>query len=805
MAKAKSKKQVDEPEDKTRAGERAESKKLLERIRDRFKVMTDADDDNRRLALDDLKFAHEPGAQWDQALKKERGDRPCYEFNKLRITIKRVINHIRANRPAGKVRAVEDGDKDTADIYDGLNRNIWNVSDADTVVDYAAEYVVAGGMGAWRVTTEYSDDTAFEQDIFIRPIKNPFCLYADPTASDPFKRDADDWILTEKISKKAYETRYPKAKRVSFEDVEFDDDTDWEDDETVRICEYWYKKAYDKTLYLLPTGETVDKLPHGVKPVRERQVKCPKIMMVIASGDAILEGPTEWAGKMFPFVMVHGEWRVIDGKVQWHGLTRFSKDAQRAYNASRTAINETIALAPQAKWLMTPEQYLGLEKHIADAHKQNIPVMFYNNQPGAQQPTRLGGPEVPVALIQEAGMASEDIKATSGIFDASLGNQSNETSGIAIRSRQEQGEIATYNYMDNISKGVRITDEIVLDLIPHIIDTTRAIRILGADGGEKYVKVNTPVQDPQTGEITVMNDLTRGKYDVTVTSGPSFSTQRQEAAEVYTAIGQAVPQLWAVAGDLVVKAMDLPYSEQIADRLKAILPPQIQQQMSEGKPIPPEVQAVMQQAEQAMAIVQQQSQLVQQAAQEVEQSKAESDKAKAEVQTEIANLKTAQAQFEAKVAKEVANLVQREAQLSIQQSQIENQSLKVEHERGSLEQERGKVVLADEASQAIENIKELAADFSNVAFAMADRLDPPKPEKPKTRRQVSLKRNGPDLVGQIDEVDEAGNVVSTRGAKMSRQGDELIAAIEQLGDDGQIAGVKEARLKRVNGNLVGTA
>src|SRR3954462_11633394 len=150
-------------------------KALLTRIRDRFAVMTEADDVNRNKSIDDLKFAFEPGYQWDPTLKKERGDRPCYEFNKLRITIKRVINHIRANRPQGKVLAVEDGDKDTADIYDGLIRNIWNVSDADTVVDYAAEYVVAGGMGGWRVTTEYADDTVFDQDIFVRSIKNPFC------------------------------------------------------------------------------------------------------------------------------------------------------------------------------------------------------------------------------------------------------------------------------------------------------------------------------------------------------------------------------------------------------------------------------------------------------------------------------------------------------------------------------------------------------------------------------------------------------------------------------------------------------
>ena len=248
-------------EPKADAKERSELKDLLKRIRDRYKVMVEADDTNRKLAMADLKFVHEPGFQWDETLKRERGDRPCYEFNKLRITIKRVINHIRANRPAAKVRGVEDGDKDTAEIYEGQIRNIWNTSDADTVVDYASEYVVAGGMGAWRVTTEYSDDTVFDQDIFIRAIKNPFCLYADPSASDPFKRDAEDWILTEKMANSTFDAKYPKAKRVSFDDVSFDDDDQWEEEEQTRVCEYWYKKPYTKTLYLLKDGKTVEEVP----------------------------------------------------------------------------------------------------------------------------------------------------------------------------------------------------------------------------------------------------------------------------------------------------------------------------------------------------------------------------------------------------------------------------------------------------------------------------------------------------------------------------------------------------------------
>lgn len=759
------KKPTNQAEDKPEDGSRAESKKLLQRVRDRYKIMTEADQTNREKALADLKFAHVPGEQWDPDLKKERGDRPCYEFNKLRITIKRVINHIRANRPAGKVRAVEDGDKDTADIYEGQIRNIWNVSDGDTVVDYEAEYVVAAGMGGWRVTTEYSSDTVFDQDIFIRAIKNPFCLYADPSASDSLKRDAEDWILTEKISNSSYEQRWPKAKRTSFEDVTFDDDEDWTEDEQTRICEYWYKKPAVKTLYLLENGKTVDQLPQGVVALKQREVKCYEIWMVIVSGDAILEGPTKWAGSMFPFVQVHGEWRVIDGKVEWHGLTRFSKDAQRAYNVQRTSEIETVALTPQAKWLMSAKQFLGLEQHIADAHKKNIPVMLYNDVPNTNAPQWLGGAQVSPGSAHLTMVASEDIKATSGIFDASLGNQSNETSGRAIRARQEQGEIATYNFPDNIAKGIRRTYEILVDLIPKIYDSTRSLRILGADMTEKYVKVNEVVPDPENpGQTMTLNDLSRGKYDVTVTVGPNYSTQRQEASETFTQLAQAFPPIMQVAGDILVKNMDVPGSEQLAERLRFLLPPQIQESINQDKPVPPEVQAVMNQAQQAMQIVQQQSQLVQAAAQEAEQGKAEAEKAKAAVDQARAELKVAQAQFEAKVAQELAKLVQKEAALTVKETNIGAATNELQSVGRELE---GKVSLGAEAQQATQNIQALTEQFGQIAAEILQRIENP-PEKPKTTRRVSAKRNGGGLDFQVDDVDEAGQVVSSRAGTVTR-------------------------------------
>lgn len=654
--------------------------------------MFDADSTNRQLALNDLRFLHEPGQQWDERVKAERGDlRPMYEFNKLRITVKRIVNDMRANRPQGKVRAVEDGDKPTANVFEGLIRNLWNVSDGDTVIDHAAEYQVGAGMGAWRITTDYVADDSFDQCIYVKPIRNPFCLYADNSSQDLLKRDAMDWILTEKISKSAFEERWPGVDPISFDDVNFDDDEDWENEEKIRICEYWWKEPVEKTLLLLSNGATVDANTEdgqpealkgaGLEVVKERRVKAYKIMMCIAGGgNRMLEQPTEWAGSEFPFVLVYGESVVIDGRTSWFGLTRFGKDAQKAYNYSRTNMIESVSLAPLAKYWATPEQAKGLTEQWAVAHKTNMPFQLYNAdaKTGGAPPQRMGSADVPVALIQETQHSSEDIKAVTGIYDASLGAQGNETSGKAINARQRQGEIATFNYMDNMAKGIRRTWEILIDLVPKIYDTERSVRILGQDGAEDYAKVNAI--DPQTGNA--INDLSAGKYDVTVTVGPSFATMRQEAAEAYGELASRDPNVMMAAGDLVFKAMDLPYAEQIAERYQALLPPPIQQLITKGKQLPPEVQAALGQVQQAQQQVQQHGQLLQAAEQELKQLQASAQSDKAGAQLASANLKT------------------QEAHLASLQKDLEAAQAKLDNERALLAKETENAILRIQLAQA---------------------------------------------------------------------------------------------------------
>jgi hypothetical protein len=645
-------------------------KELLIRIRNRSRLMIEGDDQNRQDAKDDIRFVSIPGEQWDQKVKTARGSRPCYEFDKLSIKSQRVINEMRANRPAGKVRAAEDGDKKTADVREGLCRNIANVSDLDTICDYAGVYQVEGGMGAWRVVTEYVKGSRRKQRIRAKPIPNPFCLYWDPSSTDPLKRDAQDWCLIDTMSKSAFNAKYgKKVKKISFDASECEEDPDWDNQENIRVCEYWYKETKQKEVWVLADGREIDSTAKGAESIDPSLIQSKEsvdydcIMMCIASGDAILEGPVKQAGSQHRFIVVHGAWKIVDGKPKWWGLVRKAKDAQRRYNVTQTAITETIASAPNTQYWATAKQAAGNTDSWDRALTENLPYLLYNTDPQAGgPPQRMPGPQVPAALMAESQIADQELKDVTGVYDAALGERSNEKSGVAISRREQQTQLVNFNFPDNMAKGVQRTWEIFNDLIPEIIDTEQMVRVLGVDGAEDYIKVNTVGIDPQTGQPIMVNDLTTGEYDITVTVGPSFATQRQEASETYTQLIQAFPPLMQVAPDLIMKAMDSPYSEEIAERMRMLLPPQIQETLNKDKKLPPEVMQAMQQVKQMQDMVTQQGQMVQAAA-------AEAEKGKVEAQKMISDLNVKRAQFDADVAKALANITMQEANFALKQAQ----------------------------------------------------------------------------------------------------------------------------------------
>ena len=565
---------------------------MLRRASDAFSF----DTEQRRLVKEDMQFTFVAGHQWDTHLQKKRANKPCYEFNRQRQMVRRVTGQQLQNKPQIKVRAVEDGDTETADIYNGLIKNIEVQSSAENAYDTAFQWACGGGYGILRVTAEYEGDDSFDQCLKIKTVLDPLTVWCDPAARGVYREDARVWFVTEIIPRDDFKKRWPDADVVDFSVSGMDEhDRDWWFEDTVRIAEYWYKEPKKKTIYQLSDGTVVD--AEEFDPIADeaanppldeatghpqfepltiknsREVECDEIYSVLVSGAGKLEEPTKWGGKLFPIVPQWGDLVSIDGKQIYSGMTRFAKDAQRIHNFELSTLVEVVAKLPNSPLKATPQMIKGLEQYYERLGYDDPPVLLYNADPNAPNgsPQREPMPTLPTALANLSQIATDELKAVTGIHDASVGARSNETSGRAILARQNEGDIANFVYVDNQMKALKRLGDILVDAIPHYYDADRSIRILGDDNAEKFVRINRPTLDEQTGEVRIINDLSRGKYDVTVTVGKNFDTARMELAEAAQALAQVPGPIGMLGQFLMFKSLDVPGIDDYIDAIRKLL------------------------------------------------------------------------------------------------------------------------------------------------------------------------------------------------------------------------------------------
>ena len=599
---------------------------ILTVARARLDMAVSALAESREDEIDDLRFyAGSPDNhwQWPADVLATRGAvqgqtinaRPTLTINKLPQHVRQVTNDMRQNRPGAKVIPVDDNaDVQVAEIFNGMIRHIEYISDADVAYDTACENQVSYGEGYITLYTEYCDPNTFDQDIKIGRIRNSFSVYMDPLIQDPTGADAKWCFITEDLTKAEYERMYPDAAPIStLQSLGVGDQSisNWLNEDTVRIAGYYYIDYEKAKLNLYPGGQTAFegapedkqlKLIYG-KPKRTRESVNPKVKYCKINGYEILE-EKEWAGKWIPVIRVVGNEFEVDGRLYVSGLVRNAKDAQRMYNYWVSQEAEMLALAPKAPFIGYGGQFEGYEDKWKTANTTNWPYLEVNPDVTDGQgavlplPQRAQPPMASSGLLQAKAGASEDIKATTGQYDASLGLGGNERSGKAILARQREGDVGTYHYGDNLTRAVRHIARQLVDLIPKIYDTQRIARIIGEDGETKMVKINPeqpePVKkivDEQGIVIEKIYNPGVGKYDVVATTGPGYATKRQEALEAMAQLLQGNPQLWQVAGDLFVKNMDWPGAQEMAKRFAKTIDPKIMQDDDKS----PELQAAEQQ------------------------------------------------------------------------------------------------------------------------------------------------------------------------------------------------------------------
>lgn len=614
--------------------------------------------ENRSLMLDDLAFLN--GDQWDPAIKAERtaDRRPCLTVNKLPTTLHQLTNSQRRNVPGIKVHPVGDTDVKLAEIVQGAIRAIEYRSKANVCYDTAVNSAAAIGVGYFRIVPQYESPDSFDQELAFKRIRNPFTVYPDPNSTEVDGSDYQWCIISEKITRVDFKLKYPDKECASFETVRGmgDNFVDWAGSDDLRIAEYYriYQKA--ATTVLLSNGETGYKedlvaLPPGVSIVRERKSIKPVVQWFKLTATEILE-QTDIPCKWIPVFPVYGEELDINGKVYRRGIVRNAKDPARMYNYWMTCATEEIGMRQRSPYIGAEGQFEGHEDKWRLANVRSFPYLEYKLKSLGGQlaapPMRQPMTDVPVGVLAMANQANDDLKATTGFFDASLGARSNETSGTAIRARDNQGENANYHYTDNMNITLVHAGRCIIDMWPKIYDGTRVLELMGIDRKVSSVTINEPVSklDPETGAVVqkVMYDMRNAEFSTTVSSGPSFDTLRQEAVEGMIETARNWPKLMDIAGDKVVRSMDWPMAEQIADRIEKTIPQELREGedgaektdedmvMTEKGPIP---------KEQVGQMLAEMDQMIQQMQEELRVAKAGTEKAKiaADASIKVAEIK----------------------------------------------------------------------------------------------------------------------------------------------------------------------
>lgn len=580
---------------------------IIETAKARFKIGMESDSKNRENAREDMRFRL--GDQWPDQIKREReaDSRPCLTINKIPQNVHQVVNDQRQNRPAIKVSPVDSqGDPETARIFQGIIRNIEYNSNADTAYDMAFDSAVTGGRGFFRILTDYMDHMSFDQDIKVKSIHDPHSVVLDPSYREPDGSDANWGFIADDIPKSEFKEQYPDAECLK-ETFNWDSqDSDWFRKDTLRVVEYYEKVMSKEKLYLLKDGSTVleseikesefDITDEEIAELKFRWTMVPKIKWYKINGNQILE-ETDWPCNYIPIIPVHGVELWDEGERIFEGIIRHAKDPQRMYNYWATCETETIALAPKAPFIGAEGQFEGYEHDWATANIKNHPYLEYkpvsHDDRPVPPPSRNHASADTQAITNARMLSSDDLKSTTGIYDAALGNRSNETTGVAIQKRATQAQTSNFHFTDNLSRSIRHAGRIILNLIPKIYDTERVVRIIGPDEEEEVVTINKTFEDPKTGKKKKYS-LDTGKYDCAVSTGPSYSTKRQEAVDSMLGLVKNYPQVAQYISDLLVKNMDWPGSDEIARRLKKLVPPEVLTEDDETQ-IPPEIKAQLDQ------------------------------------------------------------------------------------------------------------------------------------------------------------------------------------------------------------------
>lgn len=619
---------TDTPKPKLSAKETAA---ILEEAQKRFADVQERDQRNRDRQRRATEFVYVAGKQWDDRMRQTRGDDPTLEFPQLKQFVNQVVNDQRQNRPGIRVHpAGGPASEDVADILQGMVRGIEYASQAEAAYDSGFSNAVVGGRGYWRVCSEYESPQSFDQNLVIKRVADTMMVWSDIDYQEPDGSDKNFCFVGESMKRAEFEKRYPDAKAVSWQPTDLIQNWYPATDEII-VADYYRRVAVKRTLVMMSDGakgwkDEMPTPPKGVTILKEREAddyRCE--WYVLGGGEEILESH-EWPGTMVPVIACVGEDVMVDGERMFDGLITQAIDAQRMYNYEKSAKAQWLMMQSLQPWTGPKAAFDGMEEIWKGANVRKYAYLPFNHRDADGEPIpapqRVAPPPVPTGWVESAQSDKEDIKSSIGMYNNSLGLHGQETSGRAILAREKQGDNSTFHFVDNLSRAIALTGRIIVELIPHYYDTQRIVTTVGTDEIRSLVTINQPDPTQALGAIA-HNDVRVGNYAVTVEAGPGYATKREEVRESLMALVQSFPQVMGVAGDIIAGTLDFDGASDLAERMKMMLPPPVQQMLAaKEQKQDPQVAGLAAQLkqtqEQAQQAVQQAQQGLQQAAQQVQ-------------------------------------------------------------------------------------------------------------------------------------------------------------------------------------------
>jgi len=541
-----------------------------------LEAIQDAETDIRDASHESRLFIHKRNGQWEPDVLNDP-NRPRYTFDMTGPLIDQVAGEIEsADFRIGVLPYGGTATKDTAKIFRGMIRNIENVSGAEDTYDQAGRNMVEGGLDGWEVKQKFVDGDSFDQDLVIDPISN----FGDSVWFWPFtKPDASDspaCVKLEAVAKAVYDERWPGRGGMSVDASRLSDNY-FHKNEHVIVGQLYYIKKVKRELLKLSDGRVMeadaaapilDELAEAGVTVEQRRTRDEDVVVSrLFDGEGWINAAQDTVFNRLPVVPVIANFTNLEYKNVWRGLTEKLMDPQRVYNYSKSREVEEGALSPREKVWLTAKQAAGYEETLGSLNTNVDPFQLYNPDPAAPgPPVKMNGASTNPALKTLSDDMGNMMRSTAGLYAASVGDNPNVQSGIAITKLQDKGRLGSGKYFNAIVRAIRITGLILVDAIPKVYDTRRQARMLNDDGSFDTAIVNQVVFDTESGQPVTLNDLSAGKYDITVTAGPSFKNRQQETVAAITDIGQVDPSFVELGGDILAGNIVAPGMDLLAER-----------------------------------------------------------------------------------------------------------------------------------------------------------------------------------------------------------------------------------------------